>query len=216
MRPRKKLIGTLLMTATLQTMSTASFAASTPDLHHEIAACAAKESGVLRLSCFDAIAKSLDLDTPAVETTQAAGKWKSRKETSKIDDSVNYTIWIDAEEEIHSKYGRGGRPTLYIRCSENKTNLFINVGEYLGLEETDVLTRFDKEKASSKKWGISTSNKALFAPYREHITLAKKASKHSRMLVQVTPYGSNSQTMEFDLTGLSTALEPVRNACHWH
>ncbi|GAB6041403.1 hypothetical protein JCM17961_20770 [Endothiovibrio diazotrophicus] len=88
------------------------------------------------------------------------------------------------------------------------------MGLYLGLRKTSVLTRLDKETASTSDWSISTDTKAVFAP-TSPIQFTKTLMNHEKLLVQLTPYHDNPATFEFDIGGLPKAIAPLRRACHW-
>ncbi len=140
------------------------------------------------------------------------GKWDTSIATSEIDDSQKVILTLAAENTIRSSY-RTERPTLYLRCAENKTEAFISWNIFLGSDSTKVLLRYDKEKAKTRRWGLSTDHKATFV--RGNIPFIKKILKHEKLLVQVTPYSDSPVTTTFDLRGLKEAIKPLRKACHW-
>ena len=180
----------------------------------EIAKCAAKSSDVERLSCFDTLAMNLGAVSQVTrQEMKGNGKWRVGSETSPIDDSKNVYLNLTADKPVPGKYSRETYPTLVARCKENETNLFINFGFFLGSDSTSVTTRLDKEKAKKSTWLISTDHDAIFA--RSSIAFLKKLLKHDRLLVQLTPYGESPRMTEFDVRGLSSAIKPLREACHW-
>lgn len=183
------------------------------DTKTDIAKCSDIESSTSRLECFDKLATKLGVDKPETKTTVDNGKWRVSEKMSKIDDSVNVFMFLNANEQIKtglsSKY-----PRLILRCSEDKTSAFINVGAYLGMGETRVLTRLDKNKARKSTWSLSTDYKAMFVPGGD-VKWIRKLMKHDTLLVEVTPYGESPVTMEFDLAGLPEAIKPLQKACHW-
>ncbi|WP_439090421.1 type VI secretion system-associated protein TagO [Serratia bockelmannii] len=95
-----------------------------------------------------------------------------------------------------------------------KTELFINWETFLGIDGTRVLTRIDSQKAVNRTWQISTDNKATFYS-GQTISFIKELMKSKKMFVQITPYGENPAQTTFDLSGLSTAIKPLREACKW-
>jgi type VI secretion system protein VasI len=178
-----------------------------------IANCAANDSDAVRLICYDNLSKSLGVDKPKTKITKGKGKWRVREDKSAIDDSVNVYLSISANESIKSGYNTA-RPSLYLRCAENKTNIFLTWDLYLGLDETRMLIRFDKQKAKTSTWSISTDNKAVFVQGSD-IKFAKEMMKHDKLLTQVTPYGESPVMATFDIRGLSEAIIPLRKTCHW-
>jgi type VI secretion system protein VasI len=179
----------------------------------EIAKCAANKSDAERLICFDALAKTLGVDQPKTKVTTGIGKWNLQEDKSPIDDTVNVYLSIISNEPVSSGYNTV-KPSLFIRCSEGKTNVFLNWGLYLGLDETKMLTRFDKEKAETSSWSISTDNKAIFFQGKD-IEFAKKLMQHETLLTQITPYGQSPVMATFEISGLKEAIIPLREACKW-
>ncbi|MBI1887715.1 MAG: type VI secretion protein [Nitrosomonadales bacterium] len=179
----------------------------------EIAKCAAKNSDAARLVCYDALARSLGVDKPKSTIVQGSGKWKLTVNRSPIDDSENVYLAVEAEEIVRSGY-KTAKPMLYVRCAEKKTNVFLTWDLYLGLESTEMLTRFDGAKATTDTWSISTDNSAVFVQGSD-IAFAKKMMVHEKLLAQVTPYGESPVMATFKIAGLSEAIKPLRKACGW-
>ncbi len=183
------------------------------DTKTDIAICAAKDSDATRLICYDKLAKALNVDKPKQEISVGKGKWLVSEETSAIDDSKKVTILLEAENSIRGSF-RSHTPTMILRCSENKTNAYINMGVFLGSSNIKVLSRLDKKKASKKSWSMSTDNKAIFAP-GSNVGYIKTLMKHDKLLIQLTPYGASPVMTTFDLKGLKEAITPLRKACNW-
>ena len=179
----------------------------------EMAKCAAKDGDASRLICYDNLASSLGVDKPKTKITKGKGKWSVREDKSAIDDSVNVYLSVTANESVRSGYNTVS-PSLHIRCAENKTNIFLNWGLYLGLDETRMLTRLDKQKSKTKLWSISTDNKAVFVRGSD-IGFTKELMKHDKLLTQITPYGESPVMATFDIRGLTEAIKPLRKICHW-
>lgn len=201
---------------TILTAVTITFAINTgayADQKREIAKCAAKSGDAARLICYDNLAQSLGVDEPVTTSTKGRGEWNVTTRRSPIDDSTNVYLSVQSEETVRSDYNTV-RPTLHVRCKENTTNVFLAWNLYLGLDETRMLTRFDKEKATTKTWSISTDNKAVFARGSD-IALVKRMIRHEKLLTKITPYGESPLVATFKIGGLSEAIKPLRKACHW-
>lgn len=205
------------------------------DINSEIAGCASEKNGVKRLLCFDLLSKKLDVSQPKVPTVAVTpppasptvlpapapapkiSKWRIDKETSKIDDSSNIFLMLEAESSISGWLNKTHTPELTIRCKEHKTEVYIETGmsssvEY-GTDGATVILRFDKEKAKSYNTGKSTDGEALF--FSQSVGLIKQMLSHSTMLFQFTPFNSSPVMTTFDLSGISEAIKPLRETCKW-
>lgn len=184
---------------------------SLADQRKKISICANKPVDKLRLICYDHLAYKLGLYKPEPKVT--TGNWKTFKEQSPIDDSINVTLSLSSSKKVYSGH-ETVQPRLFVRCSENKTNVFLNWGLYLGLNQTDMLTRFDKSKASTDSWNLSTDNEAVFVQGND-ISFAKKIMKHEKLLVKITPYNRTPVMATFNISGLAEAIKPLRTSCGW-
>lgn len=146
--------------------------------------------------------------------------WYSYTKQSPIDDSTNVYLSIDANKSISGWLNKNVTPSLHIRCKENKTNVYINLGmrpktEYgsYGAESAYLRLRYDDEKAYKEKFSLSTDGEAVF--FSSYIPSIKKMLKHKSLLIEFTPYNSSPQMTTFDLVGLDEKIGPLREACHW-
>lgn len=178
----------------------------------DLAKCQAEENGTKRLGCYDLLLPPNEIQSP--EEKSDTGKWQVSTVESDIDDSTNVFAMLTADLPISSNFGRTSTPVLFITCREKKTELFINWDVYLGLGETPMLHRLDKQKAVTKVWDISGNTKAVFYRGRT-IDFIKSLEKSGKMLAQITPYNENSATTTFDLKGLSEAIKPLQKSCGW-
>ncbi|MEC7702003.1 MAG: type VI secretion system-associated protein TagO [Pseudomonadota bacterium] len=145
--------------------------------------------------------------------SQYKGQWRVGIEPSKIDDSTNVFLELSANQPFTNDLGQIVIPTLFIRCTENKTNIGVNWDTFLNLETISVLHRMDSEKAKTSNWTISSNNLAAFAP--SPISFIRELIKHNKLLIQTTPHGANKITTEFYIYGLKNAIEPLQDACGW-
>lgn len=183
------------------------------DINHDaLMKCQSEANTDARLACYDKILppKAAEEAKPVV----GIGKWQVSTKTSPVDDSENVFVSLSANDSFRSNFGESITPDLYITCREKKTELFINWDTYLGLNETQMLSRLDKQKAKTKTWDISSDTKAVF--YRGNvIEFIKSLSQANVMFTQITPYNESPVSATFDLAGLSEALKPLQKACGW-
>lgn len=177
-----------------------------------------------RLTCYDKLLPPKTTESESTEkmvdaakddtTPVSTGYWQISTESSPIDDSENVSLILLANDSYQNAYGQQVTPALYIRCKENKTETYIYWDTYLGLDETSMLYRLDKQKPKTKVWDISTNSKSVF--YRGNvIDYIKTLSKANNMYAGITPYGDSPISATFDLTGLTAALKPLQKACRW-
>ncbi|WP_226102649.1 type VI secretion system-associated protein TagO [Dickeya oryzae] len=180
--------------------------------------CQAVNDGASRLACYDKLLPPTNSDIVANSDSELSigiGKWDTATEKSPVDDSQNVYLVLKANEPVRGLFGDSVIPSLFITCREKKINVFINWEVYLGLQETSMLYRLDKQKAVTMPWTISTNTKAVF--YRgQNVDFIKKLSNSNNLFVQITPYGENSVSTTFDLKGLSEAIKPLQKACRWN
>ncbi|WP_179038159.1 type VI secretion system-associated protein TagO [Limnobaculum xujianqingii] len=166
----------------------------------------------LRLQCYDSALPPNK--NPSDTQSEDVGKWQVRSESSPVDDSENVFLALQAEEPIKTQFGKMTYPVLILSCKENQTDLIIQWDSYLGLGQTDVLHRLDKQKAESKPWVNSTDNEAVF--YQgDTVKFIKQLTKGQKFYTQVTPYSSGIVSATFTLTGLAAAIKPLQKACKW-
>lgn len=182
----------------------------------ELATCAAETNSVKRLECYDGLAKKRGVAEPDTKLV-TAGKWQVHTSTSKIDDSQNVTLMLDANETVHNHIGlRRETPEIHIYCRDNRTMFFVLWKVYLGIDETQMTHRIDKAKAVEGFWDISTDHTAVGkGSGRAAIPFIKSLFGKEQFLARITPYGANSLTVTFDIAGLEEAVKPLRKACNW-
>jgi type VI secretion system protein VasI len=156
-------------------------------------------------------------EATTVATPKPTGKWAPAFGISKVDDSKTVSLSVTAESSIQGWLKRY-TPDLFIRCQQRKTEVFIVTGmapnvEYGMHDQATVTLRFDKAPAVKYVANKSTDGEALFLP--NAISLIRTMLKSKRMLFHFTPFNSNPQETEFDLTGLDKTIAPLQEACGW-
>lgn len=186
----------------------------------QVAQCQKVIGDAARLGCFDRIVKQGADDKEKTTTSdeikepQSTGKWVSSNEISPIDDSRNEYISLAADNQIYGRFGESPTPGLWISCKEKKTELLINWDIFLSTQNTQVLTRLDSKKAITRTWTMSTNSKATYYS-GSTISFIKELMQSQKLYAQTTPYGENTVKATFDLSGLSNAIKPLREACKW-
>ena len=210
----------------------ASTAAAT-EIKAGLAHCLATNEDAARLACYDELARAVTL--PALPDS-GLGAWQVQQEISPIDDSHNVYMSLAAKNVVDANgSGKLTRPTLGVRCMENKAEVFINY--YAPLESSKdyipVLTRFDQNQAQNYYWILSTNKESIFAPNilqgllstgefnpQDPLGLGevaplspywlKEVAGSQKLFVRLMPTGVSAL---FDLTGSAEAMLPLREAC---
>lgn len=190
---------------------------SNADTDREMATCAAIQSSVERLACFDSLAKKRDVADPKVDVV-TNGDWQVKTETSKIDDTTNVMMLLESANSFQSRMSGSQNATLYIACREGSTDFAIHMGgEFLSSTGGfgEVTYRIDKDKAKKVSFVESTDNKALGLWQGRGIKFIKEIMSAGTLLLQVTPFRESAITLEFNVAGLAEAVKPLRQACKW-
>ncbi len=178
------------------------------DTKYQLELCSKIENNIKRLQCYD------DLVGKNQSTAHSSiGHWSVRTENSKFTDTKTIYIHTNALEEIHDRYNNQVTPYLFFRCEDNKTEAFIGWEMFIGTGSTNVTYRIDKEKVKNVTWNTSTDNKAVFIS--KPINFIKSLMDKQNLIVEIIPYGENRRMVEFNVTGLREAIQPLQEACNW-
>jgi len=190
---------------------------SNAETDREMATCAAIENSVERLACFDSLAQKRDLAAPKVDMV-TSGDWQVRTETSKIDDSTNVMMLLESSNRFQSRMSGTKSAFLFITCRESSTDIGVHMsGEFLSDTAGfgNVTYRIDKNKARQINLIGSTDNKVLGLWRGSGIRFIKEMMSAETLLLQIAPYNESPVTVEFNVAGLSEAIQPLRKACNW-
>lgn len=169
--------------------------------------CAVVENDKQRLGCFDAAAKEAGL-TKALSAKGELGAWQVK---NSVDPMTDKGIFIAAlPSKTLSK--RGLKRSMIVRCQDGTTEVFVDFREYFS-KYAAVTARFDSNEPIEENWSLSTDNVAAF--HREPLPFAKKLLTARKLVLRTQPYNESPVTLEFDLSGASTALQHVRKNCNW-
>src|SRR5258706_13785649 len=91
----------------------------------------------------------LFVGTPSQTKPALTTKWVYHESKSAMDDSKTVVLSLEAENIVQGWLRNPSRPTLFLRCKENKTDAYITVGlaanpEY-GTDDFSVRLRFDSQ-----------------------------------------------------------------------
>lgn len=136
---------------------------------------------------------------------------------SEMDDSETVVFSLIAENEI-TGWLKTSRPSLIVRCREQKTDVYVTTGmaaqpEYGEIDKSTVRVRFDDERAREESWGESTDNEALFSP--RPIPFIRRIVGAKTLRLEFTPFNSAPALMQFDVTGFDDRIDLLAKTCRW-
>jgi len=157
------------------------------------------------------------LMTAAAPAIANAG-WQTYTETSKIDDSTNVIIAVEANELAENRFGRPATIRAIAQCIDGKTGFFINFDSFYMSDFNGrgiVTMRVDKEKARRINMGESTDHRSLGLTGGAAIRLLKTMQGKSSFVVAAIPVNESEVQVTFTLAGFDGAIKSVRSACGW-
>jgi type VI secretion system protein VasI len=211
---------TAILIASGLAITTGLHAMAATDLDKSIAKCAVLSGDLDRLQCFDEVAESFGLSGPQQVTTSGgrSGSWQIQHDINPVDDSERVTMVLEA----NSGTSQWGNPVVFVaRCQSNKTEAYIDWGEYLGDDSYDVYEdwkyvtiRIGEQKATKQQWGVSTDGEATFAPDWAGDLLKEMATANT-FLAQTTPHSESPVTAIFDTGAMAAGLQLLAKTCNW-
>lgn len=202
----------ILRFCTVAAVATITLQPAYAEVDKDLAVCAAMTNSVARLACFDSLASERGAAPSSDSTTpDGSGKWETSTDTDPLTDKAIHYAILEADSGV----GRLGRkPTMIIRCKDNRTEMFITWNSYLGSDSISTTYRIDKQPAQKSGWSLSTDKRAAFFPGSPVPTL-KQLEGSTSFVANVTPYNESPVTAVFDTTGAEKALADIRKGCNW-
>ena len=143
-------------------------------------------------------------------TTEIHGSWLIKNSIDPITEKKVLIALNQAAEVIPAK--SIGTVSLFLRCSRNDTDMFIDWDEYLG-NSAYVTYKVDNDEPRRSRWRLSTDGSATFAILAEKKLLRMLEGEH--LLVSVVPYRETKMVAKFDLEGINTVVNLIRKDCNW-
>ena len=186
---------------------------SANSLSIDFGACSKIKNTITRLSCYDSSASKHKLVVKSkVIPKSNNNQWDIQTKIDPLSDK-SIVSFINTTKSSKGKYGED--IYLVVRCGDSDfPEFFINWASYLGGDAL-VTTRFDKEKAITENWSISTDSKASFYRFRKYgdKNILDKFIESNNLTARVTPYGENPITVTFDLSGFTKSVKKYSSLC---
>lgn len=165
-----------------------------------------------------AISAATAADVQTVEDTQ----WSFFERTDEVTDEISYIISTVANESRDSArrklFGDETRIVIQIEPKgRTKTNgikfdrtvLLYHTEAALDVDEARIITRFDREKATSARW-LTTPPHYKIAVAPDSASMFKKLQTSTNLIVRFTTIIGETKTLTFDVRGLTNALHAVK------
>ncbi|AUQ93844.1 type VI secretion-associated protein, family (plasmid) [Phaeobacter inhibens] len=199
-------------TATISTLTTITFPGAV-----SAESCPTIKNDLDRLACYD---KEAGLTPTQAGTTPVGGDWNVQIEKSEFKDTTDVFATLQSENALTCRnYGTPKKATLYLRCSEKTTAVYISTDCHLASGVRgygQVEYRFGEKPASVREFDASTNNSALgLWSGSKAIPFIKAMEGSDRAIFRFTPYGQSKVVARFDITGIKEAIAPLRKECGW-
>lgn len=148
-----------------------------------------------------------------------ASPWKIQKNQDAITDELSYYVYSTGSKinilpyvsyrpdlviKICPKSGKRSKGLSYI------ADVMISIeDEGLTRDQTEIITRYDRQPASTETWLTSTDRRAAFAPNWKS-TLSKLRAATNLTVRYQTTFG-HIRTTSFDVSGLTNAINQVKS-----
>jgi type VI secretion system protein VasI len=180
----------------------------------DLAACTEIENSIERLACFDTAAKARGVVSPEVASPVIdSGVWSVRTETSKVDDSSNVFVMVESNEPIAGRLDQPELARLIVRCMENQTDVLVWMAGLWYTDSRNATTRIDKQKARTQRWIEGHSKEWMFHP--DPISFVRAMMDGQELYFVTEPINEGPREMTFPIAGLTSAIKPLQEACHW-
>lgn len=185
------------------------------DIKKGIAGCALIESVIKRVECYDDLSRALDLE-PTRKSIQTSSQWSLRIDQSKFKDTKDVYLSVEANDSVRIGPYDIVKPTLWVRCMENTTSIFIVYNHFLGSDGIKIEYRIDRERALEDLWYISTDHNSV-GLWRGNTSLPfiRRLLGKSTLLVRLTPFSESPVTVSFTVSGLREEIGQLAAACNW-
>lgn len=196
-----------------------SCALATPVSSHEMtgSACHALTDDAKRLDCYDRRTGRASEEAETAEeqaNTQSGDHWWFSEEESALDSRKDVWLRVTSSNSEPDNIGGLRNAYLWVRCMENRTNLFITFDRYTS-DNQNVKYRLD-EGAVKKQW-METMNGGdgigIWSGGRA-IPFIKSMLGKDEMVVSYDTYSALVE-FKFDISGLNNRIAPLAEACSW-
>ena len=190
----------------------------------DVRGCVAINDPSKRLACYDKFTKKKTRKgNYVVVMTGLDSGWKLLAETPDRGRpgalylrTYSTKLWIKTDEETDISHLKELRPAMWFRCMVGKMSGYVDLGIFLDFDRAKIAFKFDKEKSQAEVFKLSNDGKRIVSfSEKRLISRIKKMFGNKKLRARITPIGEKPITVTFDISGLETAMRPLRRACNW-
>lgn len=184
------------------------------NLEGRLGQCAAMDSDLRRLACYDRLAETVLPDTSeaASKPTAGYGSWTVQDTINLVDDTQSVFATLPSTSGTNT---RGEPIYLVLQCISGETHAIVYWGEYMGSDAVSVTWRIGEAQPETRQWPLSADSQGTFYP-RDALDLIGQLLGTDRVVVQASPYSENPITAVFqDLEGINALATRLGEACGW-
>lgn len=138
--------------------------------------------------------------------------WQVIRAVSRIDGSTNVSV---VGHSLHPLSDGETLPQLYLHCGEDKTVAYLQAGVPLGAPQSQLaMTVVADGQESVSQWSVSEDGLNAFAT-GQYIPFIRELMRADIFLLRYTDAQGQVQESPFDPHGVTAAVAPLQEACHW-
>ncbi len=179
--------------------------------------CDAFEDPTMRLGCEmrEQLKPTFDEDG-----TASFPNWTVLQRKSAMTDANDVFLSVDSKEKISCNFDAAPKPvSLQIRCLDNSTAIILSTHCHLASgfgPYGEIQYRVDKNPPKTRNFSSTTSNDSLMREgYGRSGSIIRELFDSEQLLVRFTPFNDSPKEARFDVSGLRSAITPLRKSCGW-
>lgn len=139
--------------------------------------------------------------------------WEFRKEESKLDKKINLYVRKKSNNTLTNSIGRQEHGYLLFRCMDNKTDLFVEFPEFIGINGANVRYKIDDNSIKKENWDTSNDGTNVFSP--KPISLLNNLKNGKNFIIKLDTYRNLGQELEFNIDGIDEYIDMISESCKW-
>ena len=142
-------------------------------------------------------------------------KWQYHQERNPIDDRFSAWTYVESDEPLKLD-GIQTRPSLVLRCMENKFDIFFELENIAEADQKDfnssnIVVRFDMEKAINYSMHRGEDMKTI--SFKQPVEMIDPLLKHNMLTMQFNTREEQEAYVSFDIRGLQYVISPLKKIC---